>query len=553
MNSERLIIRELAVTDGNLPAATVTFASGLNLVVGASDTGKTFIFEAIDFMLGAKGPLRRIPQAGGYVDVSLAIDASSGVPFTLRRGFTGGEFALVEFGKGRSSAATTRRVLSAVHSDDPSRSLSAYLLRAIGLLGKQVRKNASGAKESLSFRHVRHLTLIDEERIIQQASPVTTGRSTTRTADENAFAFFLSGVDDSSVISGETKQQRDARLSVEQDVIMSLLEGTRQELNAFQLGAVNSTDEATRLDAAIERATTSVVTSQADIEDRQRRRENTIAQRAGHRSRLAFVADQVSRLRLLRDYYDTDYARLATAIEASQAFHVLPEGICPFCNRPFDADAVTTGHEQFRSACLAEMAKIGSLRRDLDLAIHDFDSEIKVLGDKMADLNLALATVDEDLQRILAPAATTNRNSLEALMQRRTTVAQAITLQTTADGLEHRLATLEMQQLARPTKLAFEKRATTGSTTEFCQVVEEILAAWKYPNLGRVTFDPDKGDIVIGGQDRANKGKGYRAITYAAFVIALMRVLPFSRCATSWVCCPRHSTKSVQGTHISNS
>ncbi len=268
-------------------------------------------------MLGAKGPLRRIPQAGGYVDVSLAIDASSGVPFTLRRGFTGGEFA----GRIRQGPKLRRHdqaSLSAVHSDDPSRSLSAYLLRAIGLLGKQVRKNASGAKESLSFRHVRHLTLIDEERIIQQASPVTTGRSTTRTADENAFAFFLSGVDDSSVISGETKQQRDARLSVEQDVIMSLLEGTRQELNAFQLGAVNSTDEATRLDAAIERATTSVVTSQADIEDRQRRRENTIAQRAGHRSRLASWLIKFPPT-LLRDYYDTDYARLATAIEASQA------------------------------------------------------------------------------------------------------------------------------------------------------------------------------------------------------------------------------------------
>lgn len=49
------------------------------------------------------------------------------------------------------------------------------------------------------------------------------------------------------------------------------------------------------------------------------------------------------------------------------------------------------------------------------------------------------------------------------------------------------------------------------------------MRAWRYPDLGVVAFDTDKGDLVIGGQDRANKGKGYRAITYAAFAIGLMK------------------------------
>ncbi|WP_028223506.1 AAA family ATPase [Paraburkholderia oxyphila] len=41
--------------------ATVAFGAGLNGIYGASNTGKSFIVEAIDFMLGGKPPLRPRP------------------------------------------------------------------------------------------------------------------------------------------------------------------------------------------------------------------------------------------------------------------------------------------------------------------------------------------------------------------------------------------------------------------------------------------------------------------------------------------------------------
>src|SRR4029077_3531299 len=37
------------------------FKSGFNILYGSSDTGKTFLVEAIDFMLGAGDDLRDIP------------------------------------------------------------------------------------------------------------------------------------------------------------------------------------------------------------------------------------------------------------------------------------------------------------------------------------------------------------------------------------------------------------------------------------------------------------------------------------------------------------
>ncbi|ENI4023168.1 AAA family ATPase [Pseudomonas aeruginosa] len=44
----------------NKEPACVSFGAGLNVIYGASNTGKSFIVEAIDFMLGGK------PRCGTY-------------------------------------------------------------------------------------------------------------------------------------------------------------------------------------------------------------------------------------------------------------------------------------------------------------------------------------------------------------------------------------------------------------------------------------------------------------------------------------------------------
>ena len=50
------------------------FDAGLNVVYGASDTGKSFIVDSIDFMLGGKGPLRHFVEREGYDRILLAIE-----------------------------------------------------------------------------------------------------------------------------------------------------------------------------------------------------------------------------------------------------------------------------------------------------------------------------------------------------------------------------------------------------------------------------------------------------------------------------------------------
>src|SRR4028118_1670314 len=76
--------------------AFLEFQSGLNVICGASDTGKSFIVEAIDFLLGAKLPLRDIRERSRYNQARLTLQPTNGEVFTLETSTDGGEFRQFE-------------------------------------------------------------------------------------------------------------------------------------------------------------------------------------------------------------------------------------------------------------------------------------------------------------------------------------------------------------------------------------------------------------------------------------------------------------------------
>ena len=111
-----------------------TFTPGLNILWGSSDTGKTFLVEAIDFMLGASAKLRDIPERVGYDRILLGITTAAGKDYTLQRSIDGGSFRRYE-GLLTESPADKKagKNLSAIHTIKNYNNLSHWLLQEIGL------------------------------------------------------------------------------------------------------------------------------------------------------------------------------------------------------------------------------------------------------------------------------------------------------------------------------------------------------------------------------------------------------------------------------------
>jgi AAA domain len=143
---------ELSVVGTGKRPATVSFREGLNVISGASETGKTYIFECIDFVLGGKTPPPPIPEANGYDQVQLQLESYEGALFRLERGLTGGQIRCVPL-TFSAEGAEADLYLSERHASDSTKSLSSFLLKLSGLNDKRVRTNQFGSTKDVSFRN----------------------------------------------------------------------------------------------------------------------------------------------------------------------------------------------------------------------------------------------------------------------------------------------------------------------------------------------------------------------------------------------------------------
>ena len=71
MTTGYLQLRRIAYT-GPKQRSEQSFSSGVNVICGASDTGKSFLAESIDFMLGGS-ELKDIPERTPYGEIELGL------------------------------------------------------------------------------------------------------------------------------------------------------------------------------------------------------------------------------------------------------------------------------------------------------------------------------------------------------------------------------------------------------------------------------------------------------------------------------------------------
>lgn len=145
-----LTLAHLAFSGPSVDVADLRFKPGLNLIFGASNTGKSFAYKAIDYAMGASRPLPDIEQRRPYDRLWLGF-TRGGVARTIARAIAGGGMQLYP-GLVRAQSDTSSRLLAQRNDPNDQDNISQFLLNEIDLAGKQIATNAAGKKRPLSFR-----------------------------------------------------------------------------------------------------------------------------------------------------------------------------------------------------------------------------------------------------------------------------------------------------------------------------------------------------------------------------------------------------------------
>jgi hypothetical protein len=228
----------------------------------------------------------------------------------------------------------------------------------------------------------------------------------------------------------------------------------------------------------------------------------------------------------LKNQYDSDIKRLESTIEAGillvNSEHEPSE--CPVCKRGMPEECDEKEVQQIVISCTAEIGKIQNLRLELEESVQYILDEITAVSDILNDLYEDLKSFDtkanndlgRKLNEVLELIEDSNKQQIE-LLRLKTDKNNIDKLVSQKENLEHIIKESR-------TKGDF-KSISTANLSDLSQQIEFVLRECNYPNLTAVSFSEDLSDFVISGEDRSLFGKGYRAIIYAAFIIAIQKQL----------------------------
>jgi len=525
--SEHIILQTVRVDGPGRKSADITFKPGLNAVVGASDTGKSYIFQTLDYLLGGGSEPKQNPNSEGYNRAWLQLLGRNAKTMSIERLFGEDMVNAYETKIEQAIPGLVKSRIRAFHQTGSVETLSHLLLEQIGLADRQVRRNLQNAKNAVSFRYLAHLTMVDEQRIITDGSPALTGQHTAVTAEQGVLSLLITGNDDSALTPVKVdKKLRDTALDAEINLLQRLIDEKGAKLRAVSPNPEDVQPTLDKLTESIRLGTTFVSATKERIAAIEVERQMIWTRIEEVRSRRLVLREQLKRLALLLEYYTSDASRLEAVIEAGAEFERLPTGECAVCGCDRQCsvpEGVTETLHAFQTACRAELAKIAALSADLKNTVLDYHNEESSLALEEQRLSVQRVQIETDLEGQLKPSHDDAETSLVDFIRLKGDFSRAKDLKDEIAGLQEDLMKAETQKKVKVPRLKTTARIDTRMAQDLCQIVSNVLKAWNYPLNGTVTFDPTKFDLVIGNQHRGSMGKGYRAITHAAFTISLMR------------------------------
>lgn len=521
----RLQIRHLSFLGPKRPPATVRFESGFNVLYGASDTGKSFVLDSIDFMLGGKGPLRDFPEREGYDRVLLGMQSTAGESFTLHRSTGGGGFLMVE-GLHETALPEGGSELREQHDERRDDNLSRFLLKKIGLADKRIRRNKLNETNSLSFRNLARLAIVDEEEIIQKRSPLSDGNLVADTPNTATFKLLLTGVDDSALVAARSSPQEHSRAG-QIELLGQLISESQAKIRQLSGPPKQLEEQEEKLENSMRSRAQQLAARESEFRDASSKRRDARRKLEEANERLAEVHVLLERFNLLGQHYRSDVERLEGIREAGTLFTSLADGLCPLCGaepahqlRSAECEGNT---EQVIKAAEAEISKISTLQEDLSKTIRQMNLESRSLERRLPELERDVFEVSSKIESELAPNLRAMRTSYADLADKRADVREALGLYQTLKNLEDRRTALELEEAKDAGGNNPDANLPTGSLDKFSSIVQHILQLWHFPNAERVHFDQKARDLVINGKNRTSFGKGLRAITQSAFTIGLLQ------------------------------
>lgn len=509
--------------------AIIEFGLGLNLIYGPSNTGKSSILDAIDFMFGRTRLLKELPEHEGYEEVLLGLNFSADGTFTLVRSIKGGNFICFEGTHFEPPDGQEGKIL---RPKDPSKKMGSvrdFILERIDLSGIELKKNQRNEKERLTLRNLAPLLIVNERDIQRESSPYIREQYTSVTVDKSRLRFLITGVDDSKLITEEKERaviSRQAKLQL----LSEFIEESEQQISKLGVGESlrgELEEQLIRLEESVDRERQVLSSSEAQYREALNTRNELRSQYTDAVDRMAEISEMLARFSLLEKQYSTDLLRLENIREAGTLFFALPSDRCPVCgaNPEFHdpSNDCNASVDEITAAAEGEQTKIHSLRQELGDVVDTLEREKAEVEGRLPEMRGNLQQASVALGTI-SPRISAQRSRFSEFLDEKSEVERNMELFDNLDRLQKKQQEIEQETRTEAAEDDTSTPLPAKPLFELSKCVAGLLEEWGLVDNPAIHFDNDTRDFIINGKHRSSNGKGHRAITHAAASLGLLRL-----------------------------
>lgn len=520
----RLKLTKLILAGENKKDAIINFKGGLNVIAGASDTGKSFAFECIDFAFGSSSNPKTVPEMKGYRSVFLEIeDIGQEEIFTLRRNFSEDEKneIFIYYSNYQEKDAAEVEKLSVTHN--AKKSLSKKLLNCCDCTYKYVMKNTKGDTRAFTFRSFSPLIMINELRITARHSPIyhTDSRgSTFATPARTAFKTVISGIDYKKEEKKENTEIIKAKLKGKIEQLSQIIDEIRIENNELIKDTEDINTEKSieiiELNKFIKEKSEEIKKYELDYKEIQTEIEikNT---------ELKHLLNNNNKFVLLKKNYLSDLERLEFIYDAFDLTQQLVEVECPICHSPMKVNEMEKSDDYYE-ALATEKIKIEVQLAELDETIKDLSDEIISKKQRISKLENYKEEITDNLNNNLGPIVAEKVKKVQELMD----AQERINLITRNEKRINKYNTEISKWQEKIDSTGQEKGKKIEDlpeayTNELCKEIKFLLQGCDFIGKeGKIKYNNATEDVEVGEKEKASYGKGARAIINSTFLIGIM-------------------------------
>lgn len=530
MNNFGIEIKKLVLQGTEKQDAILTFSAGLNVVAGASDTGKSFAYECINYIFGSTD-IPEIPnEAIGYDYVLLEIlDKASQQIVTLKRSFNESEKTKIYYiySDIEHMIDANNKVLS---SDSKAKnSLSSRLMQACNCNYKNVLKNTSkGETEAFTFRKFAYLTMMNETRIVQKNSPIFMGDTRRdRNSPKEVASFFtvLSGLDYKKYVKSESVEVKKAQLKGAIDELLLICDKLRIETSDIEKNIQEYRFD--KINEKIISLESLLKEQKLEAEKQEEKRNNSVEKLNVLLNEKSRITDNLLKFRLLKKNYQSDIERLEFIEQSHELTGQLADIKCPICNNPMKHKGTNISKEIYFSAIYKEKLKLQAYLSDLQETIEDFENDLCKTGEDIDNEQEYIKYADSFLEKqanSISNILLDYENYLEIrdkVIQIKQNKKKLVNTNTRINELSERINNTK----ASDSKVEI-KRLSDELLLQFSNLVQTFLENWGFilkDDKQKVSFENKSNDVIICNKTKASFGKGARAIINSAFIISIMK------------------------------